>query len=766
MPGSSTISVGQPLVRPSVLINSIDMFGHSYMDNQSTGGTYGNQLVSDNFMFVNLFANAIGLGRERVRNHAKSGSNLMGANMSRAAGGPARLLSETGYYQSGSTTNVANTSGPGGPIQTAPFARSSLGCAIMCWGINDIGETSVANQTAMVAAVQNEFIAMVSKWRASAVYLAGDTTQWAFGANFSASSVGAGNSSDWSSGKAMQATVVDSAGSSTATFTIPAGYKGEPICFCMAASNANTLVVTWGGTISTTGPYATTGIVGTTTTLAPVGTATNTIVGVRFTAAANGLSSAHAGQTISVKVSTITSATFYLDGVWIESFKPPPVIICNVPRLACQAHTRTFGDGVTTGATTAFTSATANFGSTAPASDVGISIVEVGNQGALPSGLTIGSVTNATTIVLSGNANKAATSIQFALQRVVNGYAVSFYGTNTNFSGATPANHAAADANVASWNAMLATVQGLFGSMVQIADLDSALAQGDQPALLPPNVDTLWDQSNGTPSPTGGYHPNQLGAMYCAQALMKAASALAEESTDYQPLGTLETSAVPTQFDGPVLLPIISGQSYMPDYARLETATTAPATGYPIAITLGTAGVAWAMPMRFITASTLNAISAFVYQVNAPATSGGNVRIGIYDDCNRAGYPQCLINECTSAGAFALGTTAGAKTVGTFSQTTGTAFTAVHYGMLWVVIKVDSLGTTNSILASLTGPNPNMPNSGSLFTAGTGLTVPFGPMAWQVTGLSAGALPGIFPAFSNATLVSTAPAVALSLTLT
>jgi hypothetical protein len=62
----------------------------------------------------------------------------------------------------------------------------------------------------------------------------------------------------------------------------------------------------------------------------------------------------------------------------------------------------------------------------------------------------------------------------------------------------------------------------------------------------------------------------------------------------------------------------------------------------------------------------------------------------------------------------------------------------VKPGLYWIGIKVDSLGTTASQIRAYTGPVHGMPAlpATSFATAVT---------AWQVTGLSAGALPTIAP---------------------
>lgn len=735
----TSLAQGTPKL-PDV-INSLDLYGHSYFDNWVQGGANNKPLVNDDFMFGNNFAYSVGLSREKVRNHAVTSVSLTLPGQ----GGFAKVLRE----MQGQTT------------QSAPFARGQSGMSLFAYGINDIGNNTAANQATLRATAQNCWVAVISKARASAIYLAASPsagtipgTQWSFGANFTASSHGSGTADDWSSGHAAQATVVDSAGSTTATFTIPVGYQGEAICFCMTALAANTLVVTFGGTVT-----GTTGIVGKTVTLGSVNVSTSAqcAYGVRFTAAANGFSAANAGQTITIAVTTISGATFYLDGAWIEANKPPPVLVCNVPRLPCVTYTLQFGDGVTTGVNTSFTSATAGFvangvnGGTANYTDVGSPILELDAQGAISNSLTVSSVTNATTIVLSGNAAAAKTSIKFQISRFMNGYGID-YSTNTNFSGATAANHTAADNDVLNWNTMLQTVVAQFDSMVQIVNLDTAFGQGDQAVNLPSNVTSLFVLADGL-------HPNSLGAQRAAQACFNAASALAP-AADLQPLGTLETASTPIWFNGPDRRVIVNnnqsigGQYYLPEYQFMWNSTTAPFTGGPAAYT-AVAGDVFAMPF-FITEHTCTLNACNCYQINAPASAGSNVRVGWYDDPSCVGYPQMLRSEVTSGGAFALGTTSGVKSIGQFSV----ANFPVHYGLNWLVVKIDSLGTTASQLTSIMGPSKYLPNFNS---AGGSGAVPFGPIAWKLTGVGAGALPGLFPI--GAALASVAPAFGVQIVM-
>jgi hypothetical protein len=598
-----------------------------------------------------------------------------------------------------------------------PFARTAGAGYLFCFGINEIGNNTPANQALVRSSFSDCLTAIISKARASVVYLAATSSQWSFGANFSTSAAAA---ADYTSGTltSKEATVVDSAGTSTATFKIPIGYKGEPICFNMVGLSGGSLIVTWGGTVT-----GTTSIVGRTDILSGIALSAQSAHPVRFTAATNGLSAANAGQTITVRITTVSGSTFTLDGCWIESLKPPPVLVCNVNRLPETSFDLAFGDGVTTGVNTSFTSASAQFLSS---TDAGQAITETDAQGAFTAGKTVSSVTNATTIVLSGNATGAFTNIKCTLARRQRGYSSStFYTTNTDFTAATIANHTAADGHVTSMNTSISNVVALFGSMVQIVDMDAAIG-GD--LNLPANVYSYY----------GGdaLHPNDIGYQKLAVATWKAAAALRPEN-DSLPLGPLEIATSPPDYTGPDRRIIMSGQIYVPEFRVWGANYTA------------VAGDVFALPM-FFTEPDLQWGATMVEQMNAPATSGSSIRVGIYDDCNSSGYPQNLRQEPTSGGAFALGTTAGVKNPGVFTNRNP------HYGLYWLIIKIDALGTTASQLRTLTGPNRYLPN---WVAAGGAKT----PIAWKLTGVGAAALPTIFP--SGGVIADTAPALGVTLTV-
>ena len=353
------------------------------------------------------------------------------------------------------------------------------------------------------------------------------------------------------------------------------------------------------------------------------------------------------------------------------------------------------------------------------ATDVGQAITETDAQGALTAGKTVSSVTNATTIVLSGNATGAFTSIKVTLARIINGY--TNYATNTNFSGATIASHSAADTDVDNMNMQIATTVGRFGSMVQIADINTALGNGDQ--NLPANMYSWFNVQ--------GLHPNDTGAARMASSVWRAAAALRPEN-DGQDLGVLEIASSAGPYPGPDRLPLTAGQFYTAQYSAFSTYTCV-------------AGDMFAIPF-FVTEASVQPATTQLELTNTP-TTGSTIRIGWYDDINNTGYPQNLKQEPT---ALTVGTTTGMRNPGSFFNR------GMQYGLHWLVVKLDTIVATAPILRSILGPNKYLPN----WTSATG---GLAPIAWKLTGQSAGALPGNFP--TGAALVNNAPALGITLTM-
>jgi hypothetical protein len=699
-----------PPSRLPIQLQSLDLWGHSYLDDPLTSQTIGALATNDTNNFGYLYAAAVGIPRGNVRNHAISGSYLtnIGYGGANGAGGnfPKFLVELTDPK-----------------TQTLPFTRMG-GAHLICTGSNDIGANTAANQALTRATAQDILIYIIARMRASAWFSAQSATNQAFGANWTNA---APTAIDWTSGLAKVCSTVDSAGTSTVTFTIPYGYKGEPICFGISSQlSATSMQITWGGNIT-----GTSGIIGTVSTLSSRSVNANGIVGFRWTGPTNGLSAANAGQTFTFKLSAVTAQSCWYDGVVIEAFKPAAVLICNQPRLPQKTFNLALGDGVTTGVNTSFTSATGGqFATTGGWRQLAAApITETDAQGAFTgSANTVGSVTNATTLVLGSNAAAAKTSIQCTVQTTIFGYNSGLYSplaTNTNWTGATTASHSAADTDVTNWNAMIATVAALFDSMVQVVDMDGAIGSDTN---VPSTAYSFFC--------TDGYHPNNLGQQYVAQAVWTAAQKLAMPTSDVQNIGVMQVAASPSYIYAPNRRIRNSGKSYTGDYSAIIAGANLAANNF------------WAIPIM-VTEPTEFWGAISVQTTTAPTAAATTLRCAWYDDVNGLGYPQSLRVEPTLGGTVALPATA--PTI----VSLGSVGRPVHTGLHWLCLKVDAVGATPGVLLTMAGPSEHMPG----YTGATGMTA--GPVAWLATGV-AGIMPSRFP--SGAALVTSCPLASVVVT--
>jgi hypothetical protein len=656
------------------------MWGHSYIDNTNVGNSTTNILPNINYCFGNLFASAMGIPANKVVNHAVTGailSNPVRGGALGAGGGFAKVLAD--IYKT--------------KIIGFPFSRNG-NAHLVCFGVNDTGNNSPANQTALNTAALDTLTVLVSKMRASVVINGNSTGQGlAYTGTWTAAAAAA---NDYTSGFAWQTTVTGG----VFTFTIPVGYQGEPITISMVGfSSASALSVVFSGTAGVTG----------TTTLNSRGVYAQCIVPKRIT----NLTSQNAGQTI-IGTVALTGATFLLDGIYIEAKKPVPVLLCNQPHLPSRLVTITSGSGVTTGVNTAFTDATVGFTSVG---DAGQTITELDAQGALTGNTnTISSVTNATTIVLGTNAASAKTAIKYSWPRKWNGYPTNSW-TNTDFTGATVASHAAADTAVTNWNTNVITAcKNLFDSMVQIVDLDAAIGTATEPA----GTISYWDEVSLA-------HPNEIGNQVCALACWKAASLLQQPVTDLIGIGSLQNAAQaaysPGGYRRTILNTVISnttGALYLPDGATLDVV----ANVYTCVV-----GDCFAYPIM-VSEAGIYAMGCSLEQVGATGTS--TVRVGLYDDMAGPGGPWGYPQTLRADGGNTLMTASNAvKALGNF-------FRAVYPGLWWVVMAVQTLGTA-STFRTIYGPCPQLPSWNG---TANGIVR---PVAYKITGLAAGAFPSKFP---------------------
>ncbi|MEU9886671.1 hypothetical protein [Sphaerisporangium sp. NPDC051011] len=222
----------------------------------------------------------------------------------RRQGGFARIFQEAGKRTFGGAPYV----GDGGGL-------------LMCYGINDLGTTGPLGMTQTRGAFIHAMRAAISLWRAARVFDNTDTSI-VYGAGFAL----VGNTAEWSFGSSTRNAT--STGNATFTITLPADYDGSPVVICLDGQNGA------GGTVTLTGSAGVTGTVST-SNIVPAGLLSRTKVVHRIT----NLTPANAGQTI---VGTVTSlgagGTVAFDAWWIEAKAAPPVIVCDIPRLATAGY--------------------------------------------------------------------------------------------------------------------------------------------------------------------------------------------------------------------------------------------------------------------------------------------------------------------------------------------------------------------------------------------------------------------------------------------
>lgn len=274
---------------------------------------------------------------------------------------------------------------------------------------------------------------------------------------------------------------------------------------------------------------------------------------------------------------------------------------------------------------------------------------------------------------------------------------------------------AGADADVDNFNADIASVVAEFDSMVQIADINSAINKGVPPTGSPSGVTTLLASD--------GVHPNEYGAARCADAIVTAIRNLAPSTV----LGDSVQFQVDSPQAGNLRLPRVSQGWYLPDIPTLTTTNlgTAPLV----------AGTMVAVPI--VVTEARERWIRLMAQVTTAPTGAWTFRWGIYDDVGWTGYPQNLVVEPTSTTTMTTGTTTGMKQSPTSGS--GSLNQPLDPGLYWLVFKVETAGTAGAFRSG-NGPVPLVPNN-----AWTGVGSPV-EAGWQVTGQGTGVLPTTFPA--------------------
>ena len=255
------------------------------------------------------------------------------------------------------------------------------------------------------------------------------------------------------------------------------------------------------------------------------------------------------------------------------------------------------------------------------------------------------------------------------------------------------------DTDVTTTNTLIATMVAEFDGMVQVADMDAAIAKD-------------------AAKTSDGIHPNELGSGAIVDAILAARDRLTPPPTAF---GRTLGYNPPSPRTAAQRRPRVTGHWYCPDFATLNTYT-------PVA------GHMFAVPFQITEARDV--FSQLGCEVSTAGTTTSTLRWAIYDDVNWRGYPQQKMAglDPTSAAAFALTNSTGVKSQALQS---GFGFVA-DPGLYWLVVKIETVGASQ-VLRGITGQSPFVPNR---LTTGVGSAVYSG---WGFTGQAAGALPGSFP---------------------
>lgn len=268
------------------------------------------------------------------------------------------------------------------------------------------------------------------------------------------------------------------------------------------------------------------------------------------------------------------------------------------------------------------------------------------------------------------------------------------------------------DPDVAALNQTIQSVVVGYDGLVQIADLDSALAKN--PAYV---------------SALDGIHPNEFGAARAANAVLFAVNNLVPTSSAYPVMSTSNSSSVAAS----LRRPRSAGNYYTADAANNSTVTAAAA------------GTMYALP--YVITEGREIYTSLAFRLAATASGAGTIRWGLYDDIRWSGYPQCLFAESTASGAWSTGTAAG--------LVTQTVNYILDPGLYWLVFEIVTAGT-GVTFESVVGPDRTdiMPT-----VNGADLTVAPNPIAWMLTGQTTAGFPGTFAA--GATLTGNAPKIGM-----
>jgi hypothetical protein len=247
---------------------------------------------------------------------------------------------------------------------------------------------------------------------------------------------------------------------------------------------------------------------------------------------------------------------------------------------------------------------------------------------------------------------------------------------------------AAKDQNVVDLNTAIGSIVAEFDTMVQIADLDSALNK---------TVAYYWD----------GLHPNELGAAKCADACLTAMKR-------FRPVGGQGTAAnfnVPSPRQGPIVRPRRNATYYTSEHKQQGTA--------------GAMVVQTQYWLPWIVSQGRERYVRIAVATVAAGTVAATIRWGVYDDVGWTGYPQCLVTEPSTAGAFSVPLVANALAPNP-ANGTGSINLTLDPGLYWISVKCITAGTGQTFL-TLAGPSdlmmPNLNQTTGVSSVGVGYSL-------------------------------------------
>jgi hypothetical protein len=279
------------------------VFGHSYVTFSFGTRTQAGRADA-------LFRNLLNVDHTSFTNLAGNGSMLTKEGQS--ASGWTLLMQNLQGFEVGA--------GAGGQTGSAPYVAGG-GSYLLAWGINDLGNNGNTAQfnSAYIQALRS----VISRCRASVIREDTDASM-TYGANFTQAAF----TTEFSSGGTMQKCLVTGA-NSTATLTLPADYNGEVVVVEFSVpAGVNGGVVTFSGTTGVSGTLSLSNVVPSTASHVPVVQRFKT------------LTSANAGQTIIITVTSVDAGTpqINFDSWWLEAKNPNPVLVCNTARLLTAGY--------------------------------------------------------------------------------------------------------------------------------------------------------------------------------------------------------------------------------------------------------------------------------------------------------------------------------------------------------------------------------------------------------------------------------------------